>query len=128
MEKKQLNHSPVPPHIIEKMLANQDKELELRNSELEFRKQNDANQLEYAKEALKHKESSQINNNDNSYRLIKARYIFGGILASILFLFLGLAVFLNKTELAMEIIKAVIYISAGALGGYSYGHVKEKRH
>ena len=37
------------------------------------------------------------------------------------FLFLGAALYFNKDQIAYEIIRAIIYLSAGGLGGYSLG-------
>lgn len=110
----------VSPALIEKMLSNQEKELALRQQDLELRKSNDQNNYSYAMAALKanqeDREASRIHfSTYNKYWIFA--FIVMIILLSVIFV---VAIIYNKDQLVMEIVKAIVYLGAGGLGGYSY--------
>lgn len=45
----------------------------------------------------------------------------------VFFIFLGGALYLNKEQIALEIIKAIIFLASGGIGGYAYGKSTNKQ-
>ncbi|MFH0938513.1 MAG: hypothetical protein V1899_04425 [Planctomycetota bacterium] len=113
--------SEIPPVLFKEFLDNQTKELELRNRQLELEKQKDNHTFDWAKNSL----DAQVidREKDRIFRLISRRnsFVFVTIITA---LFIGLLVFalmMNKDQIALEIIKAVIFIITGGAGGYAVG-------
>lgn len=44
--------------------------------------------------------------------------ILGGVISVLLFFFLGFSLYIGKDNVALEIIKAIGYVTAGGFGGY----------
>jgi hypothetical protein len=44
-----------------------------------------------------------------------------------LFAFFGIAIVKGKDQIVMEIIKAIMYVGAGGISGYSYSNTKRKK-
>lgn len=118
------SHAGVPeisPTLFKEFLGNQTKELELKNRQLELEKQKDDHSFEWAKKSL----DAQVVDRDKqrAFQLHGRRncFVFATIIAV---LFIGLlisALMLNKDQVALEIIKAMIFITTGGAGGYAVG-------
>lgn len=115
----------IPTATIEKFLSIQEKELMVREKELEHSKQAKVFDHEYALKALDAQVKDQEGIRRHESRNNIYIYIFSGTIIIGLFFLLGLALIYNKDPIVMEIIKAIMYFGAGALGGYSWGKSKE---
>lgn len=121
----------LPHGLLEQILQNQVKELELKStelelksSELELQKQQDANSLDFAKTSLAAHERDRKHARDCEREKMKDRYKLVGAIAIGLLLLVVVAVLKDKDVLAIEIVKAIAYISAGAVGGYAAGRLR----
>lgn len=121
--KKQMALSPA---IVEKIVNNQAKELELREKEIEQSSISLKNSHEFSLASL------QAQKEDRSEQRIheakNTKYYLGFSLVIIIgfFILFGLAMKYNKDQIVMEIIKAIIFIGTGVLGGYSWGSKGKK--
>lgn len=122
------NHNPpenTPPHVnpalIEKFINVQEKELVIRGQELELKKLNDSNSHEYAKAALDANVTDREAERKNNANILKYGYIFGGAVIFLLVILFVFALFLNKDQIVMEILKAIIFIGSGGISGYALG-------
>ena len=110
-----------PTELLEQFLKNQSKELDLRVKELDLQRQADAHNYQYAQSSLdlqaKDRESSRVHLLSSR----KTSYIFALIMFVLLAFILCYALYLNKDQIAMEIIKAAIFIISGGAGGYALG-------
>jgi hypothetical protein len=121
-----------PPSNQEKYLAqlieNQKEDLKLRAEELELRKQANENQYKYAIESLAVQERVLTVQTKNSVKQLNARYfLIAGIITASL-IFIGFALYLNKDQIVMELIRAALYIFGGGAGGYYIGKFSNKEH
>jgi len=115
------------PAIIEKFLAVQEQELLMRGKELELHQQNNNNSHEYAKAALQaNKEDREAARNHES-KVIKNSYMFSGVILICLLFLVGFALFLNKDQIVLEALKALLFFGSGGIGGYGYAKSKNKR-
>jgi hypothetical protein len=55
------------------------------------------------------------------------RLIFAGFVVLLLIAFIAAAMYMNQIDIAKEVVKAIIYLVAGGLGGYSYASQKRKK-
>lgn len=112
---------PITAEVMEKIVNNQEKEILLRQQELELRRQTDSNNFAFANNSLqanlKNLESQR--NYDSKETIF--RFIFAGILVFLLITLIIIGFYLNKDQAVMEIIKVIMYVGIGAFGGYSYG-------
>lgn len=114
------------PDLIEKFLDSQNRQVEAKVKETELQFQQDSNNFEYGKLALEAQSNDRVNERISARKTSRERYIF---LFAVIALVVGLiatAMWLNKDEMAKELVKALIYVSAGALGGYGLGKAKGK--
>lgn len=120
------NNKKLPIATVDRFLDIQDKELTLREKELEHSKQARELDHEYALKALdaQIKDREGIRQHESSST--KFRYAFAAAILIGLFVLFGVAIKYNKDQIVMEILKVIMYVGAGALGGYSWG-VKGKR-
>lgn len=110
--------------IIAQFVENQTKELEHRGQELELEKQKDDHAFEYAKEALAANERDRVHGRDcerNKRRDGQRTLLFAGGILAVLLCF---AMYMGHVDLAKELTKAVVYLTAGALGGYGFAKGK----
>jgi hypothetical protein len=114
------NPPPPDPALINRWLTVQERELMLRTEELALRKQADNNAFEYSKAALDANVKDREAERGHAKITIKYGYIFASVIIIGLFIFLGVALFLNKEQIAMEIVKAIIYLAVGGMSGYAY--------
>jgi len=116
-----LANTEVPSNLLKEFLDNQRKELELKGKQFELEKQKDDHAFEWTKNSL----DAQIVDRDKErvFHLQGRRilYIFTTVLSALFIGLLIVALIMNKDQVAMEIIKAVIFISSGGAGGYAVG-------
>lgn len=115
-----------PAELIQVFLNNQGKELELKAQELALNQQSDKHSFEYAKTALdasmKDREATRKHNASTQKTILLfvfAIFVSGAI-------FLGFTMYNGKDAIAMEIIKATIFLISGGSGGYAVGRAKKK--
>ena len=114
----------IAPALFKEFLDNQAKELELKSREIDLQKQKDDHAFEFAKTALE----TQINDRtqQRSFLLRNKRngHIFAVIIAFFFVTLLITALAMDKDQIALEIIKAVIFIVTGGAGGYAVGRLR----
>lgn len=105
----------------------QTKELEVRAREAELAAEKDANQLQFSKEALAAQERDRAHDRTCGRETKKDKLKFFGIVSLLVILLVSFALYLDKDAIASEIIKAVVFLAAGAAAGYGYGRRKEDK-
>ncbi|MBF0466750.1 MAG: hypothetical protein HQK88_16660 [Nitrospirae bacterium] len=118
--------TPLPPETIGQLVENQTKELELRAKELDFQKQQDNHNFEFSKKALDAQLEDRKMQRDHNKRRQHSLYYLIGFLALVIAIIVITSLYLNKETIASEIIKSIVYISAGGFGGYGIGKKKGK--
>lgn len=115
-----------PVELIQVFLTNQGKELELKAQELALNQQSDKHSFEYAKTALdanmQDREATRkhtLNSQKTILLFVFAIFVSGAI-------FLAFTMYSGKDAIAMEIIKATIFLISGGSGGYAIGKSRKK--
>lgn len=114
------------PDVVKKLLENQAKELELKAIELTLQKQQDDHGFEFGKAALLAKIEDRKLQRNHQLSVKKSTYILVTILALIISAIIFYALYSNNSPIAMEIIKAIVYLTGGGLGGYGVAKVSNK--
>jgi hypothetical protein len=114
------------PELLGQLLQNQAKELELRYNELSLKKQEDNNSFEFAKAALSAKTSDRKDERENDLQLQKTRLLFASVITLVITTLIIYALSIGKDNFAMELIKAVIFILSGGVGGFAIGKSAHK--
>ncbi len=110
--------SGLTPDVVKTLLENQAKELELKAIELALQKQQDDHGFEFGKAALSAKIEDRTLQRNHSLAVKKARYVLITILSLIIASIIFYALYSENSPIAMEIIKAIVYLTGGGLGGY----------
>ena len=117
----------VPPtELIQAFLSNQGKELELKSQELVLKQQADHHSFEYAKTALTVEQQDREASRRHSLSTQKLVLSFAFAIFASGACFLGFAIYSGKDAIAMEIIKATIFLVSGGSGGYAIGKSRKK--
>ncbi len=106
------------PDLVKTFLDNQTKELEIKAKQLALQKQEDDHGFEFGKAALAAK--AQDRNFQREHDL-KSRIYTYGLIGIVVLLISGIifyAMYSGNKDIAMEIIKAIVYLAGGGLGGY----------
>lgn len=119
------------PALIEQFLANQAREHELRQREIDvqrMRAESERKQVERAHEySLKALESQAKDRQDerqhNSRNSKLGFWVILLALAGVIYFF-GYALYADKDQLILEVVKAVLYAGGGGGLGYAIGRVK----
>ncbi len=109
---------------LEKFINNQTKELELRSQELVLQSQKDKNSFDFGKSALLVKAQDRKENRDHQYKQRQQTYIFAGFAGIMVIGLVVYALHLNKDVFAVEIVKAIVFILTGGVGGYGLARSK----
>jgi len=104
--------------LIAQLVRNQALELEQRAQEMEIERQKDAHSFEYGRMALEAQERDRKHARECRRGERRDRYILLTVLALILVVLIGAALYLGDNEVARKIVDAIIYLSAGAASGY----------
>jgi cation transport ATPase len=117
---------PLPPQqLIEQFLTNQAEELRLRAKEIEAEKQKDQNGYQYASKSLELQAEDRKNGRHWTHQNRKLVAITVVLCVLLIVALVVAAMFLNKDQIALEIIKAIVYIGVGVIGGYGFGYAKD---
>ncbi|TDB34848.1 hypothetical protein TEP_15065 [Stenotrophomonas sp. TEPEL] len=111
--------------LLEQILENQVREFEIKSRELEIEKQKDANAFQFSREALSAQERDRKHERECKRGERRDRYWLIAIMALILAGLIGAALAMGHKDVAIELVKAVILISAGAAGGYGLAKKKQ---
>ncbi len=114
------------PAVIEKFLAVQEQEIIMRGKELEIRKQANEFSHEYATAALQANKEDRECSRRHEATVINNRYIFSGIVLLFLMSLVGFALYLNKDQIVLEAMKAILFFGSGGIGGYAYAKNKKE--
>lgn len=109
------------PELLNQFLQNQAKEIELRQSELQLKQQEDTYDFEIMRATLQAKTTDRQSEREHDGKTQKTRLIFSGTVILIITSLLAYALALGKDAFAMEVIKAVLYILSGGVGGFAIG-------
>lgn len=115
------------PELFEKFLDNQSKELAIKEKELALQKQQDDHGFEFGKTALLAKVEDRKLQREHELKSSKHTYILITALVSIVAAIIFYALYSNNTPIAMEIIKAIVYLAGGGLGGYGMAKANKSK-
>jgi hypothetical protein len=94
---------------------------------LALERQRAANDHEITKKSLE----AQLDDRDKQRQFDQTarrdRLIFSGGMVLLLVAFVFYALYLNKDQIVIEVLKALIFLAAGGLGGYSLKKTREKK-
>lgn len=111
----------LPNELMKQFLDNQARELEIRSQEMSLKVQADKNNFDWANNSLQAKKEDRKDEREHEDKRESKRLFFYGIMALFVVILFCVCLFYQQAELASEIIKAIIYISVGGLGGYGVG-------
>ena len=114
----------IAPALFKEFLDNQAKELELKSREIDLQKQKDDHAFEFAKTALETQTNDRTQQRSFLARTKRNGHVFAVIIAVIFVTLLITALAMDKDQIALEIIKAVIFIVTGGAGGYAVGRLR----
>lgn len=110
---------------IELFLHNQGRELDLRAQELELQKVTAGQEHDYARASLAAQERimekqllAQRRQKTDFYWLVGVAMLVGAAI-------LGMALWFNKDQVALEIIKDIVLVFGGSAGGYAIGRTRQ---
>jgi hypothetical protein len=112
------------PQIIEQLVANQARELDLRASDLALQQQKDTHAFTYAKEALTAQLEDRKDSRKHRCRMRDRLFIFVGCLVVIGVILIAYCLHSGHEAFALEILKFLIYSGLGSFGGYGYGRMR----
>ena len=112
---------PVPPFNVDLFLQNQAQEITLRREEIELKRDQAQQNFEYANKALTAQLEDRERERTFTYKDRHGARMFLGSMVFLLALFLSIALFLDKDQIAIEIIKIIGLLFAGGIGGYALG-------
>jgi hypothetical protein len=116
-----------PTELIQHFLQNQTKELEIKARELELQKQADVHSFQFSKISLDAQVADRKEARTHSLSSQRTVLLFCFAVIAIICLFLCYAIYSGKDQIAMELIKAIIFLIAGGGGGYAVGRHKKSR-
>lgn len=111
--------------LVKEFLDNQTKEMEIRVQELTLQKQQDDYGFEYVKMVLAAKVEDRKSTRNH---IIKSKIFTYFFATTIILIIVGVIVYAmhsGNEDIAMEIIKAIIYLAGGGLGGYGVAKIRE---
>ena len=123
-DEKAVVPTTLAPDVIANLILNQQRELEIRAAELQLKSKDDDHTYAHAGKVLEAQERDRANQRTYRYRSSKSRYIFIAVIVLFALVFIGALAFMNKDQLAMEIVKGFVYVGAGAVSGYFSGRTK----
>ncbi|MFZ0498662.1 MAG: hypothetical protein WAM52_05985 [Steroidobacteraceae bacterium] len=123
-KEKERSSTQLAPFAIKEFLENQKRELEVRAGEVQLKSQEDVHAFEHAGRVLQAQERDRRDDRQFKLKSAKHRYWFIGALVILSLGFLWALAFMGKDQMAIEIFKAAVYLSAGATAGFFYGNGK----
>lgn len=116
----------IPPELIKQFLDTQASEINLKTQELELKKQEDTHNFEFSQRALDAQVKDRLDQRIHNRTLSKYLYIAIGVIVFIIAAVIVFALYLNKESVAMELVKAIMYLIAGGFGGYGLSKYNQK--
>lgn len=122
-----VDHQPLDPRTVEQLVLNQTRELELRARELDLQQQQDRHNFEFSKSALE--AQTQDRQDERRFQLRQKRnsYMLAGWITLAVFAVIGSAMWFNKDQVALEIIKSIVLLLSGGGTGYALGRHHSKK-
>jgi hypothetical protein len=115
------------PQTIGQLVQNQARELELRARELDLQQQQDRHSFEFSKEALTTQAQDRKDERLFQYRQRRNSYLLAVGIAVVVATMVSLAMWFNKDQVAMEIIKSIVLLLSGGGTGYAIGRHQAKK-
>ena len=112
--------------IAERLIENQNKELEVRQQEIQIKSKNVDNQKEVALSAIQAKKYDRQESRKTYERESTKTKVFILVIVIALALFSLILVWLEYASLAEEIIKYALTATLGAFGGYGYAKTRTR--
>jgi hypothetical protein len=101
--------------------------LENQVAQIGLQKQDLTEGYKYSTELLTAQTKGRQNEREHRRELQRERMIFAGIIVLLLTVFVRYALYLNKDQVALEIIKVIALIAAGGMGGYALGRYRPRQ-
>lgn len=105
----------------------QEAELATRTTELEIRRLEITKSHEFSKEGLGAQLTDRQNERDAKLKSQNNWLYFVGFVVVILFAFMGFALYVDKDQIALEIIKGLILVGGGYFGGKYHQKAKDDK-
>ena len=125
-----LAHRPAgepDPELIRQFLHLQAQEINLRFEQINLQKQSITNSHEYAQKSLEADLVDFDRERKHTRTIGRDRMVFAGFVVLVFAAFITIALYLNKDQVAMEVIKTLGTLLIGGLGGYSIARLKPKK-
>ena len=119
--------NPLDAGLIEKFLDNQQTELQLRSKELDLQKINDQHSFEFSKTALEKETFDRAEQRKTFRECRKDGFFFISGLALLVTTVVIVAMWLGKDQIALEVLKDIIFLVSGGAGGYAIGKAKHDK-
>lgn len=113
--------------VLEKFLENQSKELDVRTQEINLQQTTEKQSFEYSKLALDKQAVDRQHHREFVRKCRKDSFFFISGVIAVIGLVIGYSLWLGKDAIAMEIIKAIIFLLSGGAGGYALGKNNTKK-
>jgi hypothetical protein len=116
----------LPPRVIEDMVRQQAQQLELRNRELSLKEKDLDRQAGYAEKVLAAQADDLKDQRRHESKQTRTKIIGAVIVFVLILAFLAICILKGHETIALEIVKAVVYLAAGGSGGYAYGRTRKR--
>lgn len=121
------NNVPISSEIVQAFLNNQAKELELKKQAEENSRQMIKYNYELAKQSLQLQSVDMKEEREHEKVMSKRLMIFFSILAFLIFVFVGWALFLGKEDFILSVIHIIFYSGSGVLMGSSWQKYQQSK-
>lgn len=115
---------PLDANLIDKFLDNQRIELELKAKEIDLQRISNQHSFEFSKNALEKEAVDRKENREFVHQCRRDKFIFASGICVLIVALIGGAMYLGKDQLALEIVKDIIFLLTGGAGGYALGSKK----
>ena len=111
---------------VDSFLRIQEAELQIKSAEVNRRRQADRDEFAFAAKSLDLQAQNlrEVRQHDSRKRV--HLLTFAGVASIALLVFLGLCVYWDKDQIALEIVKGTIFLGTGFLGGRGYQSLFKK--
>lgn len=123
------NRVPGPPiseETLKQLIETQTREQALRSQELQIRAKEIDHQSKHASEILGAQERDREKGREHNRRMVRGVLIALGIIIALFLIFVFGALYINKDQVVLDIVKLLIGFIAGGAGGYGLGKSKSK--
>lgn len=117
--------SDLQPQVLAEFVENQKRELEIRATEVQLKSQQDKHGFEHAQRVLDAQVKDRQAQREFAVKYAWHRYVFVGFIVIAALAFLATLTLKGHGALAAEILKASVYLAAGAISGFFYGKSKK---